>query len=132
MIQLSMLLPIHDRLLISEVQERFSAAFPGLKIEFCSRRRLKGSQLEKYIISPGKRIGEIRSNRNEGSLDISSGFSPTRLENEFHKHFGLHIQLYWKNQKHWEMILFTNHVSLAQYDLKARADRSHLPDVRDQ
>ena len=116
-----MLLPIHNRLQISDIQERFSDAFPGLKIEFCNRRRLKGNHMEKYIISPEKRIGEIRKNRNEGVLEINSVYLATRLEKNFHEQFGLHIQLYWNNKGNWELVPFMDHKSLAYYGGKARA-----------
>jgi hypothetical protein len=125
-----MLLPIHDRLQVSDIQERFSNAFPGLKIEFCSRRRLKGNQMEKYIISPDKRIGEIRHNMNEGVLEINSGFSATRLEKNFHEQFGLQIQLYWNNHGNWEHVPFMNHKSLAYYEVKARTSVSGVTGVQ--
>ena len=129
-----MIIGIHDNLLVSEVQDRFNKCFPSLKIEFYSKSHsLAEESKEKHLISPSKRIGEIRQNKNEGFMEIKSWDSVARIEKEFHKHYGLNIQVFRNENGSWVQTSVTDRYSLAQQNQMADHARSSIsPKFREQ
>ena len=108
-----MILQIHDNLLVSDIQERFSKCFQFLKIEFYSKP-YKDEFSEKYRIAPNKKIGEIRNNCNEGCLEIKSWYTVYTVEKYFAELFGLNIQIFRMENNRWNQTYTTKNYTLMQ------------------
>ena len=129
-----MVLQIHDNLLVSDLQQRFSKYFQYLKIEFYSNphRSYEGSE-EKYIISPGKRIGEIREIHLEGGLEIKSFYTVDRVERDFKEKFDLNVQVFRNENGGWIQTSKTDKYTLLQQaEMVYNAHTSIFPIFQDQ
>jgi hypothetical protein len=117
-----MILIIHDKLTIEDLQERFSLCFPYLKIEFYKKPyHCKAASSENDRIDPKCRIGDVRKNHNLGQLEIKSFNLIGKVENEFKDRFGLYIQIYrnknggWIQTKSTESCLLKEQGSFSEY-----------------
>jgi hypothetical protein len=129
-----MILQIHDNLLISDLQEKFSKVFPCLKIEFYSKpHNIKKESSEAHKISSDKRIGDIRRNSNEGFLEIKSWVTVSQVEKDFRKQFGLNVQVFRKENGAWVMTSKTDGYTLSQQnEMSCYADHSIVPKYKEQ
>ena len=129
-----MVVHIHDNLLVSDLQERFSKCFHFLKIEFYSKQhQRKEKHAEKYIISDVKRIGEMRINHEAGDLEIKSWYTADHVENDFREKFGLNVQVFRKENGRWVLTAKTDKFAVFhQTDLVDHSDNSLFPKFNDQ
>ena len=104
-----MLVHIHDNLMVSDLQERFSKCFPSLKIEFYTKSHsLIERSGDKDWISPSKNIGQIRQNLSEGALEIKSWYTVAKVEKDFSEKFGLNVQVFRSENGEWVSTCKTN------------------------
>ena len=97
-----MLLKVDDAQTIADVQDNFTECFPWLRIEFY-RTRHKWKQLNdpEDMIPPETKIGDIRKNHNPGILEIKSWHQTGKVEKDFYKLFGLHVQILRHDGANW-------------------------------
>lgn len=95
-----MLLYLSSDILILDVQQAFSKAYPFLKLEFC-RQDQNGSLAVANRRLPStvslKAAGLVK----EGSVDIQSTMTVLELERTLLKEFGLHAQVSRQSGKLW-------------------------------
>ncbi|HEX2605946.1 MAG TPA: hypothetical protein VHK91_01160 [Flavisolibacter sp.] len=129
-----MLLPIHDNLLISDLQERFSKCFPCLKLEFYKVAHHPGKASEDAkLISPEKKIGAIRKKRKEGTFRILSSMTVREVEQQLEHYYGLHAQVFRNENGGWIQTTGTNSYTLQQQvNMCAHARISIDPKYSDQ
>jgi hypothetical protein len=129
-----MIVHIHDNLSIADLQERFSKCFPSLKIEFYSKpHSIKKPPKENWLISPEKRVANVRHNHNEGELEIKSWYTVRRIENDFREKFGLNAQIFRNENGEWIQTNKTDKFSLhAQQEMVRHATSSIYPKHQEQ
>ena len=129
-----MVILIHDNLKVSDLQERFSKCFQSLKIEFYGKsHNSQEKSAEKYIITPAKRIGEIRRNHEEGDLEIESWNTADQVEKDFKEKFGLNVQVLRRNNGQWVQTSKTDKYTLFQKaEIVDHGDNSVFPRFNDQ
>ena len=97
-----MIVTIHDNLLISDLQEKFSNCFPWLRIEFYHRpQSVKKSPEEQFRVDSGKTIGEVRHGHYEGELVIKSWYTLGKVVKDFKEKFGLNVRFFQKENSKW-------------------------------
>ena len=108
-----MLLKIHDRLSLEDVQDHFSRSFPSLKIEFYRHPHhwKKGSLLQDQI-DPKTEIGDVRKKHDSGVLEIKSTDTTGHVESLFKDVFALNVQIFRKGKNCWIQTITTDNYSL--------------------
>jgi hypothetical protein len=97
-----MLIHVHNNLVISEMQERFTKCFPNLKIEFYSKpHHFKELTPEIYLIGPNQKIGDIKVGFEQGELEIKSWYKAIHVEKAFKDGFGLNAQIFRNANGKW-------------------------------
>ena len=97
-----MLLAINDSKTIGEVIHEFNDRYPLLKLEFFIHQHGENTgSTTKELINHTKKIAEVRSKHNTGSLVIKEEMSVTELEKLFWDEFGLSVQVFRKSGNAW-------------------------------
>ena len=124
-----MIIHIHDNVLVSDLQERFSKCFPSLKIEFYTKPHSSAKPSnEKYRIDPQNRVGNVRHNSNEGNLEIKSWYTVQKVEEDFREKFGMNVQIFRKENGEWIQTCNTDKFSLhTQQEMSDHAASSIYP-----
>lgn len=80
---------------VAEVQDRFTECFPNLTIAFYQKAHKQFAPSDdRYLYKGAERIGNIRSNHNQGAFEIKSWYSVARVEKELKEKYGLHAQVF--------------------------------------
>jgi len=110
-----MIIKIHDNLFVEDVQDRFSECFPSLKIEFY-KDEPEGDKSPKQSgwINPRTRIGDIRNDHTQGTMQIKSTDRTGQVKQWFKNIFGLNVQIFRKEHNCWIGTTSTNKYSLQQ------------------
>lgn len=96
-----MILYINDNKTVADLQEKFSACFPNLKIQFYGKPHYWHEvSADPDFIPPHKTLGAIRKNHEPGVLNIKSWYAAGKVERAFEK-FGLHVQVFRKTKYGW-------------------------------
>jgi hypothetical protein len=115
-----MLLYINDNKTVGDLQDKFNECFQHLKIEFYDLRHRWGkSTLEGHKIEESKRIGEIRTNHNNGILEIKSSYKTGRVERDFHHQFGLNVQICFNKNNEWFQSVSSDDLTLDELNKAA-------------
>ena len=110
-----MILKIQDDLLVGDVQEQFSKAFPGLSIRFYLKpQRVKKPTSEADCVDPKAKVGDIRKNHKSGILQISPSDKVGLIEQSFKKLFGLNVQIFRNENNDWIQTTTTDDCNLEQ------------------
>lgn len=97
-----MILHIEDQMTVADLQERFTECFPHLSIEFFDHpHHFKKTSPEIQRISPDKQVESIRHVHSPGDLVIQSAYTAGKIERDFEKLFGLHVQVCRKEKNTW-------------------------------
>ncbi len=110
-----MMIEINDSKTIELISNEFSARYPFLKIEFFDKPHhwQEGSPVN-HKIPHNKTIGEIRKRHNPGGLDIEPWQKAGTVEQQFHKRFGLNIQIYRHHGSTWIQTAGTDEFTLEE------------------
>lgn len=93
---------ITDDLSIQQIQDKFNAHFPYLKIEFFKSAHQEGEGSSKdNIITTNHIIGEIRYNHASGEVSMHGNQKVSTLEEAFKEKYGLNVQVFRKSGKVW-------------------------------
>lgn len=108
-----MKLHIDDSKTIAAIQKEFLAAFEYIKIEFFNKAHNVGeTSSKKDMIDSSKRLGEIRTIHNEGDIVITKDMLVSDVETEFEDKFGIHVQVFRKQNDVWLLTTNTDSWSL--------------------
>ena len=106
---------IDDSMTVSEVQNEFIKVFKYIKIEFFTKAHETGeSSTKKDLIDHSKKIGEIRTNHTEGDLIINKDMLVSDVESAFEQDFGIHAQIFRKQNNVWLITTSTDNWTLAK------------------
>ena len=111
-----MFLHIHDQLTLGELQERFKDCFPSLKLEFYSEshKRFEASEQQSQLDS-GKRVGEVRKLHKNGSMEIKSWYTVSRVEKALKDEYGLNAQVFRCNKNgEWVQTTLSDSLTLQE------------------
>ena len=124
-----MKLQINTGTRIKDVQEKFSKAFPFLKIEFYSERYAENKvSAKKARISPDKILSTLSKIFKEESLDIGKNRTVAAVEKEFYEKFGIAMQVSRKSGNIWIETSKTDYRTLdVQNQLGKSMSSSHAP-----
>lgn len=129
-----MIIEIDDTKTIEAISKAFSARYPFLKIEFYDKPHhwQEGSPAN-HQFPHNKTIAEIRRQHNPGGLDINPWQKTGRIEQEFHKRFGLNIQIFRHHGNSWIQTVGTDEFTLDEQNeigKNASKDVMHGTDSR--
>ena len=123
----SMKLHITDKSSISSLQKEFNSEFPFLRIEFFKKMHKPGEGLSKNVMyTSDKLIGEIRSIRKNGDLDVQSDMLVSELEAKFGNDFGLSVQVFRKSGNVWLETTRTDNWTLRQQNDEGESLHNHF------
>lgn len=110
-----MKLHIDDTKTIAEIQNEFNAVFKYIKIEFFTKAHKMGEASAKEdLIDSSKKLGEIRTIHNEGDLIINKDMMVSEVEEGFENNFGIHAQVFRKQNNVWLETTNTDNWTLAK------------------
>jgi len=111
----NMVLHISGEKTIREIQNEFHEAYPFLKLEFFRHSHKAGKPSPKSdVVSPGSSIGVLMNGNKEASIEVNASKTVAWLEQEFHKKFGLNVQVFRKSQSLWIETSLTDHWTLGR------------------
>ena len=110
-----MKLHIDDSKTIAEIQDEFADVFKYIKIEFFTKAHGAGEASAKEdLIDNSKKLGEIRTIHNEGDLIITKDMLVSEVEGAFEDNFGIHAQVFRKQNDVWLETTNTDSWTLAK------------------
>ena len=97
-----MKLHIDDSKTISEIQKEFNDIFEYIKLEFFTKPHKEGEGSTKDdLIDSSKKLSEVRTTHNEGDIIITKDMLVSEVENAFEENFGIHVQIFRKQNDVW-------------------------------
>lgn len=116
-----MKLAINDSKKIKEIKDEFNNLFEFLKVEFFVKKHEVGeASAKKDMIEESKTIGEIRNIHGEGELIITPASLVSEVERQFEDNFGLHVQVFRKQNNVWLETTNTDGWTLAKQNETAK------------
>lgn len=110
-----MKLHIDDSKTIKEIQDEFVNVFKYIKIEFFKKSHEAGEgSAKKDLIEHSKKLGDIRTIHNEGDLVITKDMIVSDVESAFENTFGIHAQVFRKQNDVWLLTSNTDSWTLAE------------------
>lgn len=89
-----MILEIHDSTTIEDLQDRFSAFYNNLKLEFYpGPHSWNEGSYNQVPFSPDRKLGDIRRKHEHGEWEIHSDWKTGEIEEVFRKKYGLNVQV---------------------------------------
>ena len=120
-----MKLHIDDSKTIKEIQAQFIDVFKYIKVEFFKKSHETGEgSSKKDLLELTKTLGEIRTIHNEGDLIITKDMLVSDIESAFENTFGIHAQIFRKQNNVWLLTSNTDSWTLAEQIEKAE-EMSH-------
>lgn len=93
---------IGDNTTLLEIQKVFSDFYPWLRIGFYRKPHKKyEALLASELISPLKKVKDIKPTHVYGVLEIQPGYTVAEVEREFLKRFGLSVQVLSQEKGKW-------------------------------
>ena len=97
-----MKLKIEDHQMISELQEKFHAHFPYLKLYFFKSAGPNNVGIPKsQLIIDDAPISKLRKSHSSGSIEIGGDTQVGDLEKTFAENFDLNVQVFFKSKDVW-------------------------------
>lgn len=110
-----MILGINDNKSIIDLQEKFNECFPYLKLEFYSDPCTSIKSVAANPILPENvKVGDVRRLHDPGLLDIKSYYKTGRIELDFEELFGLHVQIFRRENNRWVRTSNAKNLTLQQ------------------
>lgn len=112
-----MIIEIHDNVRIEDIQDKFHAFYPFLKIEFFSGpHHWYEASAESRKINPDSTLESIRKKHSHGPFEIHSRFRTGDVEQLFRERYGLHCQIYRLSHNNWIQTVGTDSLTLQEQD----------------
>ncbi|NLR60346.1 hypothetical protein HGH93_19700 [Chitinophaga polysaccharea] len=116
---------ISEEAVVRDIQDRFQAIYPYLKLEFFKKPHVKGEGSPKSDrISPDTPIEKIRMLHSFGWLDISYYRTAAALEHDLSYTYGLSAQVLRKSGNLWLETTGTDSWTLEELNNAGRAAKS--------
>ena len=115
-----MIIEINDQHTIGELQEKFSKAFPYLRLDFFLSASGSLPTAAMRISDTSITLGSIRRNHSEGEIAISGKDTVRHIEEIFLKRFGLNAQIFRHSGTSWLLTTTTDDLTLNQQNEIAR------------
>ena len=117
-----MVLHISPDRTISELQNDFSEAFPGLKLVFFTKphHAHKGSAAKFLVQDREATLGSLSSHLKTGYLLIEHDMVVWQLERLFETEYALHVQVFRKSGRTWLETSRTDDLTIEQQQAKAK------------
>lgn len=111
-----MFLHIHDQLTLGELQERFNDCFPYLKLEFYSEAHKRFEASEQHCqLDARKHVGEVRKLHKNGSMEIKSWYTVSKVEQALKDDYGLNAQVFRSNKNgEWVQTTLSDSLTLQE------------------
>ncbi len=95
-----MIIQIKENTTINDIQKEFEEAFPYLKLMFFKKphHEHEGSA-KKDLMSGAVKVSSAM--KHNGKISFDENTTVIELENLFHEHFGLNVQVFRKSGKSW-------------------------------
>lgn len=109
---------LSEKMTITQFQTEFRKKFPGLKIEFYSKRHgvnvgsLKENQLSENLLLKDIAKKEL------GELEIKPDMTVAQLEQQMEKQYGLHVQVFRRSNTLWLQTSSTDDWTLEKQNSK--------------
>ncbi len=111
---------INDTDTIEAIKARFTDHFPYLKLEFYAKEHESGEgSTNDSIIPSTAHLSEIRSVHNSGELSIHGNQKVSTLEQAFHDHYGLNVQVFRRSGDIWLQTTATDDWTLSEQNQTA-------------
>ncbi|MBL7782264.1 MAG: hypothetical protein JNM22_13660 [Saprospiraceae bacterium] len=110
------------------LQAQFNSFFPNLKLAFFSKPHddFKSSAAKFLIQEKNKPLGELTDRLlMPDKVEVHADMKVLEVENLFEEKFGLHVQVFRRSGKIWLETSKTDHLTLAEQELKA-LDSDHI------
>lgn len=113
---------INDKMKIYSIQEEFNAAYPYLRLGFCSKPKcVTGASFYNLMENKNKTLGEIRRTNSLRGIIILPTMSVADLERGFKEVYGLNVLLYRKSGKAWLETSVTDSWSIEEQNMQGEA-----------
>jgi len=96
-----MIISIHDKRVIQDIQDEFTSQFPYLKLEFFTRPHKVSIVSPKSQKRNSTTLGDCRTVNKKGNLEIVGEMTSRELEQQFRELYGLNVQLFRKSGSSW-------------------------------
>ncbi|MDQ0110222.1 hypothetical protein J2T02_005371 [Chitinophaga terrae (ex Kim and Jung 2007)] len=117
---------ISEEAIIGDIQDRFHAFYPNLRLIFYRQPHIKGTyNPEEKEISPETPVEKIRMRCCFGWLDISYYRTALEVEHEFSHIFGLNAQILRKAGNSWLETTDVGHLTLEELNSTDKQVNSH-------
>jgi hypothetical protein len=111
-----MILKIDDSRKLSDIQQEISEDFPGLWIEFYSESYLPDGIKQVSVKLGGEsELKKLRTQHNEGFLNIDASLPVFELVENFSELFGLNVKLFEKNNEELKDIDSASGIPLSDF-----------------
>jgi hypothetical protein len=126
-----MVLSIEQYRTLEELQRKFSAAYPFLKIEFFRNGQgLQRAYPSQFLLDKRLPVKDARKSKQAGNISIEDGLTVGQLEQIFLDKFGLTVQVFRKSGKVWLETTMTDKWTLKQQNEHGREISTPPPGPR--
>lgn len=124
-----MKLHIDDTKKIEEIKAAFNNSFKFLNLGFFTKSHQVGeASAKKDLIDDEKTLAEIRLKHTAGELIINPDMLVSEVESAFENQFGVHVQVFRKQNDVWLETTNTDHWTLAKQNETGEFMSSKLED----
>jgi hypothetical protein len=104
---------------VKDIQTRFSAKYPKLKLAFYTKEHAEfhGSKKTDEVNSE-MALAELNPNVSSGEINIDETRMVKEVESDFEDYFGLHVQVFRKSNNIWLQTSVTDDWTLAEQESK--------------
>ncbi len=101
---------------MGELQNEFSAAFPGLKLVFFSKphKEFKGSAAKFMLMEKATPLRDISPKVVACDMNFEASMTVSQVEKMFEDSFTLHVQVFRKSGNIWLETSVTDNLTLAE------------------
>lgn len=104
---------------VKDIQEEFNTLFPGLQIQFYTRKHNdRAGSPDSYRVSSDTKLESFKTMRKDGFLPIYKTMPVSELEQTFESRFGLHVQVFRQSQDLWLQTTSTDTWTLEEQNKK--------------
>lgn len=125
-----MIITITNKTTIKDVQRKINIAYPFIKIEFSDKPHRKGEPTKNaHWYDPSFKLLDMGKNKEPGWLVLQPWHKTGFVEDLFENRFGLHAQIFRKENNQWMQTAGTDVFTLEEQNEIGRRliDTTHAP-----
>lgn len=104
---------------VGEIKKQFSSEYPFLKLEFLVHEHGDKQKGKQMVVSDSRKISEIHSGLEEGSVEIGDATTVSELESFFRDHL-LDVQVFRRSDNLWLETTMTDKWTLEKQNTHGR------------